>query len=83
MSCLSCASSYQAEIAAEMIIHFSGLGNLDKPGVSAFPRLLVCLNCGFSHFIVGESELACLANDARALETATLGQCLGRESSSS
>jgi hypothetical protein len=83
MSCLSCASSYQAEIAAEMIIHFSGLGNLDKPGVSAFPRLLVCLNCGFSHFIVVESELACLANGARALETATLGQCLGRESRSS
>jgi hypothetical protein len=82
MSCLSCASSNQAEIAAEMIIHFSGLENLDKPGVSAFPRFLVCLNCRFSHFIVKKSELARLANGARALEAATLQRCLARESAS-
>jgi hypothetical protein len=61
MSCLSCASGNQAEFSAEMIIHFSGLKNLDKPGVWVFPKLLVCLDCGFSRFTTPESELALLA----------------------
>jgi hypothetical protein len=34
MPCEVCASSNQAEFSAEMIIHFSGLKNVDKPGVS-------------------------------------------------
>jgi hypothetical protein len=54
MSCLSCASNYQKEFAAEMIIHFSGLKNLHEPGVWAFPKLYVCMNCGFSHFTIQE-----------------------------
>jgi hypothetical protein len=33
MSCLSCASDHQAEFSAEMIVHPSGLTNLDNPGV--------------------------------------------------
>ena len=47
MSCLSCGSKKQAEFPAEMLIHFRGLKNLDKPGVWVFPKLLVCLDCGF------------------------------------
>jgi hypothetical protein len=54
MSCLLCASDYQKEFTARMIIHFSGLKNLNEPGVWVFPRLLVCLNCGFSHFTIQE-----------------------------
>jgi predicted nucleic-acid-binding Zn-ribbon protein len=71
MSCISCGSNDNAEFVTELIIHFSGLENLDKPGVRAFPRLLVCLNCGYSHFIVQESELASVARGARTLGTMT------------
>jgi hypothetical protein len=45
-----------------MLIHFSGLKNLDKPGVWVFPKLLVCLDCGCSHFTVPERELASIAH---------------------
>ena len=61
MSCLSCASSNQAELTAEVYIHFPGLKNLDKPGVFIFPKLSVCLDCGFSRFTAPEAELKSLA----------------------
>jgi hypothetical protein len=51
-----------------MIIHFSGLRNLDKPGVWAYPKLLVCLDCGFSRFTVPEAALAQLAASAPTSE---------------
>jgi hypothetical protein len=57
MSCPLCGSGNQAELTAEMVIHFSGLKNLDKPGVWVFPKLLVCLDCGYSHFTVPERKL--------------------------
>jgi len=61
MSCLSCGSSNQAEFPTEMLIHFGGLKNLDKPGVLVFPKLLVCLDCGFLQSTVPAAELASLA----------------------
>jgi hypothetical protein len=45
------------EFPAEINIHFRGLKNLDKPSVFVFPKLLVCLGCGFTQFILPESEL--------------------------
>ena len=42
MSCLLCASRNQAEFGTEILIHFSGIANLDKPPVWVFPKLLVC-----------------------------------------
>jgi hypothetical protein len=54
MSCLLCGSSNEAELTAEMVIHFSGLKNLDK--------LLVCLNCGCSRFTVPQGKLASIAH---------------------
>ena len=68
MPCLSCASDNQAEFSAEMIIHFSGLKNLDKLGVWAFPRLLVCLDCGSSRFSIPRTDLALLASGTPARE---------------
>jgi hypothetical protein len=61
VSCLLCGSDSQAELTAEMLIHFSGLKNLNKPGVWVFPKLLVCLDCGYSHFTVPKRELASIA----------------------
>jgi len=56
MSCPSCASSYQEVLSAEIIIHFSGLKNLAEPGLWEFSKLVVCMNCGFSHFKIQESN---------------------------
>jgi hypothetical protein len=62
MFCLICGSGNQAELTGEMVIHFSGLKNLDKPGVWVFPKFFVCLHCGYSHFNVQERELASIAH---------------------
>jgi hypothetical protein len=62
MSCLLCGSSNQAELTAEMVIHLSGLKNLDNPGVWVFPKLSVCLDCGYSHFAVPERKLLSIAH---------------------
>ena len=61
MPCILCASDKEAESPAEMIIHFSGLENVDKPGVWVFPKVLVCLNCGSSRFGVTKEKLVLLA----------------------
>jgi hypothetical protein len=63
MSCQLCGSGNEAEFASEMIIHFSGLKNLDKPGVWVFSNVLTCLKCGCSHFTVPKTELASIATN--------------------
>jgi hypothetical protein len=60
MSCTVCTSANQMEFPTEMAIHFSGKKNQDKPHVFAFPKLLVCLDCGFSRCTVPETELLVL-----------------------
>ena len=60
MRCMVCASGKQAEFNAEINIHFPGLKNMDKSTVWVFPKLLVCLDCGFSRCTVPETELALL-----------------------
>jgi hypothetical protein len=66
MSCLSCTSGNQAEFGGEILFHFSGLKNLDKTSVWVFPKVSVCLDCGFSRFMTPESELALLAKSGAA-----------------
>jgi len=61
MLCMLCASGKEAEFSAEISIHFSGPKNVDKPCVWVFPKVLVCLDCGFSRFTVPGTELALLA----------------------
>jgi hypothetical protein len=67
MVCPSCRSAKQAELTAEMLIHFPGL-ILENPGVWLFPKLLVCLDCGSSRFSVPENELALIASGAAKTE---------------
>lgn len=71
-TCGLCGSSGQAEFPAEMIIHFSGMKNLDKPGVWVFPKLLVCLDCGFSRFTAPRDALPQLAAGTLTSEASKL-----------
>jgi hypothetical protein len=71
MPCMSCASANQAEFGSEILIHFPGLRNLAKPPVWAFPKLLICLDCGFSPFHVEQGELAALAEGTATSEVST------------
>jgi hypothetical protein len=61
MSCKSCQSQKQRNLNGEIGIHFPGLKGLDKPIVWVFPKLLVCLDCGFTEFAIPETELRLLA----------------------
>jgi len=74
MSCLSCLSDNQAEFSAEMVIHFSGLRNLDNRGVWVFPKLFVCLNCGVSLFVIPEAKRGLLTSCARTVESFAQGE---------
>ncbi len=60
MACKSCQSQNWRTFNGEIVIHFPGLTGLDKPIVWVFPKLLVCLDCGFAEFTVPERELQVL-----------------------
>jgi Zn ribbon nucleic-acid-binding protein len=57
MSCKSCQSQNQRNLNGEIAIHFPGLKGLDKPIMWVFPRLVVCLDCGFTEFAIPKTEL--------------------------
>jgi hypothetical protein len=61
IACLLCDSEKQERFVAEINVHFSGSENIGNPGVLFLPKLLVCLDCGFSRFTTPETELALLA----------------------
>ena len=60
MACKRCASDRQGSFNGEIAIHFPGLEGLDKPIVWVFPKLVVCLHCGFAEFAVPEREMQVL-----------------------
>ena len=53
--------SYRAQRASLMIVHFPGLEGLDMPAIWVFPKLLDCMDCGFTEFAIPETELVSLA----------------------
>jgi hypothetical protein len=53
----SCQSENQRNLNGEIDMRFPGLKNVDKPIVWVFPKLVVCLNCGFAEFVVPATEL--------------------------
>jgi hypothetical protein len=61
MACKRCTSDNQRIFNGEVAIHFPGLKGLDEPIVWSFPKLAVCLECGFTEFTVPERELSVLA----------------------
>lgn len=59
-SCPSCNSDNQREFTGELNIHFPGVRGLDVPTVWAFPRLMVCMDCGSTQFTIPKAELKTL-----------------------
>lgn len=57
MSCTSCQSENQLNFDGEIAIHFPGGKGLSTPLLLVFAKLLACLNCGFTEFVIPESEL--------------------------
>jgi len=66
MVCKSCGLERQAEFSAEINIHFPGEKGLDEPGIWVFPKLEVCLFCGWTQFRIPEAELSRLETDIAA-----------------
>jgi len=53
----------------EMNIHFPGREGLDKPTVWVFPKVLVCLDCGFAEFVIPKNELHALVDGLTRRQT--------------
>lgn len=56
MPCKACCSLNQSRFNGEVGVHFVGMKNIDKPTVFLFPQLLVCLDCGFTEFVIPQAE---------------------------
>jgi len=69
MTCLLCQSANHVELTAEMVIHFPAPRLLGKPGVWLFPKLEVCLECGFSRFTIPDTKLASVAKCTKEIRT--------------
>ena len=61
MPCKKCGSGHLTEYGSEINVHSLGSSDLDKPAVLLFPKLLVCLKCGFTEFTLSESDLPLLS----------------------
>ena len=57
MACEACGSANETKFGAEVNIHFPGPINLDEPGFFVFPKIAVCMDCGFTQFSLPEREL--------------------------
>ena len=60
MACKQCSSDQQSTFNTEMNIHFPGREGLDKPAVWVFPKVVLCLDCGFAELVVPKNELHAL-----------------------
>ena len=53
----ACVFENCQEFTGEVAIHFPGIKGLRRPIVYTFPKLRVCLECGYADFTVPEREL--------------------------
>jgi hypothetical protein len=60
MICPNCSSIALEELSSEMMLHYVGVEKLKNSGILISPKILVCLDCGFSYFTTPENELALL-----------------------
>jgi len=78
MTCKRCRSDSHSVFNGETAIHFPGLKGLDKPIVWVFPKLAVCLECGFAEFTIPERELSVLATGEAVAGTVVLDKKVAR-----
>jgi uncharacterized protein (DUF2225 family) len=64
MNCPLCATSNQKEFLSEINIHFRDSESLAHRNVLIFPNVLVCIGCGFTQFILPDSDLRLLRENA-------------------
>ena len=57
MHCKSCQSTRQRVFSGQINIHSPGYEGLTKPTVMLFPKVVICLDCGFAEFEIPEAEL--------------------------
>jgi hypothetical protein len=69
MACKQCSSDPHSTFSAEMNIHFPGRAGLDEPTVWVFPKVVVCLSCGFAEFVVPTNELRALVDGLTRIQT--------------
>ena len=74
MRCKQCNSEDHRMFTSELAIHFRGLDGLRKPIVWVYPKLLVCMCCGFTGFTVPERELSILREDKVVERAVAFGQ---------
>lgn len=67
MVCRSCQAENVTEFGAEINIHFPAQEGLDEPPVLVFPKLVVCLSCGFTDFTLEATELRQVAKVSAVL----------------
>jgi hypothetical protein len=66
LACKSCGAGNQSEHLAEINVHLSARKDLHKAAVLVFPKLLVCLDCGSTQFVLPEIELRLLRESIAA-----------------
>jgi hypothetical protein len=57
MGCALCESGNITEFSTEINIHLDDFKNLEHHSLFAFPKLLICLDCGFSSLTLLETDL--------------------------
>jgi hypothetical protein len=57
MSCRVCTSDNQNTFPTEIAVH---LPELSTPLVFLYPKVVVCIDCGFTEFSIPETELCVL-----------------------
>ena len=55
--CKICDNLRTQTFGGEVALHFAGLDGLRKPIVWVFPKVLVCLDCGFAEFAVPDEQV--------------------------
>ena len=74
-ACRNCESDNCQIFNGENAIHFPGLDGLHESIVWVFPKLLVCLNCGFTEFTVPARELSVLIDGKPVAGAIVLDRC--------
>ena len=55
-----CSLEHQDDFSAEITIHLSGREDLGIDPIVVFPRIRVCMTCGFTEFTLERKDLKLL-----------------------